>query len=138
MDLSTLHLVLLIITAPVILYADHMGFMYFTGKVKTLSLKKVQWVHRLVTAGLVLLIITGVLLTLPMWAYMLENPYFYTKIAFVITLFLNGLFIGKLMEKATTVPFAQLSKDEKNVLLISGAVSGASWVTTVLIGFFGL
>jgi hypothetical protein len=73
-----------------------------------------------------------------MWAYMLENPYFYTKIAFVITLFLNGLFIGKLMEKATTVPFAQLSKDEKNVLLISGAVSGASWVTTVLIGFFGL
>jgi cation transport ATPase len=138
MDLTTLHLVSLIITAPVILFADHMGFQYFTGRVQTLNATKVVWAHRLVTIGLLLLIVTGIALTVPMWAILFENPYFYAKLAFVVTLALNGYFIEKLMKKATTTPFAQLTADEKRVLLISGAVSGASWVATVFIAFFRL
>jgi cation transport ATPase len=138
MDLATLHLASLIITVPVILFADHMGFQYFTGRVQTLNATKVMWAHRLVTIGLLLLIITGVALTVPVWAILLENPYFYAKLAFVATLALNGYFIEKLMKKATTTPFAQLTADEKRVLLISGAVSGVSWVATVFIAFFRL
>ncbi len=138
MELETLHLIALIITAPVILYADHMGFQYFTGRMQTLPLQKVQWAHRLVTVGLLILIATGIWMTIPMWAVMLEKPFFYAKMAFVATLFLNGLFIGQLMNKATTVPFAGLTRDEKNLLLVSGAVSGISWVASVLIGFFGI
>jgi cation transport ATPase len=115
-----------------------MGFQYFTGRVQTLNATKVMWAHRLVTIGLLLLIITGVALTVPVWAILLENPYFYAKLAFVATLALNGYFIEKLMKKATTTPFAQLTADEKRVLLISGAVSGVSWVATVFIAFFRL
>jgi cation transport ATPase len=138
MDLATLHLVSLIITVPVILFADHMGFQYFTGRVQTLNATKVMWAHRLVTIGLLLLIATGIALTVPVWAILFENPYFYAKLAFVTTLALNGYFIEKLMKKATITPFAQLTADEKRVLLISGAVSGASWVATVFIAFFRL
>lgn len=136
MDFVTLHLVSLIVTAPVILFADHMGFQYLTGRVQTLSKTKVLWAHRLVTIGLLLLIGTGIVITIPVWAIVLENPYFYAKLAFVTTLALNGYFIEKLMHKATTTPFAQLAPEEKRVLLVSGAVSGGSWVATVLIAFF--
>jgi len=138
MDFTTLHLISLIGTAPVILFADHMGFQYLTGRTQTLSAIKVQWAHRLVTIGLLLLIITGIVITIPAWAIFLENPYFYAKLAFVVTLALNGYFIDKLMKKAITTPFAQLAPEEKRVLLVSGAVSGASWVATILIGFFRL
>ncbi|MEY2640914.1 MAG: hypothetical protein RL150_307 [Candidatus Parcubacteria bacterium] len=138
MDLITLHLVLLIIVAPVILYADHMGFQYMTGRKQTLPAKTLAWTHWIVTIGLVLLIITGALITIPMWAVMLENPLFYAKLAFVATLVLNGLFIGKLMQKATVGPYAMLQKSEQHMLLVSGALSACSWVATILIGFFGL
>lgn len=138
MDLTTLHLISLIVTAPVILYADHMGFQYLTGRVQTIGLRKVEWTHRLVTGGILLLIVTGVLITVPMWAIMLENPLFYAKLAFVATLVLNGVLIGNLMKKATVAPFASLSPEEKRFLLVSGAVSACGWIATILIGFFGL
>jgi cation transport ATPase len=138
MDLVTIHLLLLIVTAPVILYADHMGFQYLTGRVKTISPRKVEWTHRLVSIGIVLLIVTGVLITIPIWAVVLEKPLFYAKLAFVATLVLNGVFIGSLMKKATMTPFTNLSKDEKKFLLLSGAVSALGWISTTLIAFFGL
>lgn len=138
MDLTTLHLASLIVTAPVILWADHMGFNYFTGKVETLSARKVRIAHWLVIVGLILLIVTGVILTVPMWAIMLEKPLFYTKLAFVATLVVNGVFIDKLMHKATQVPYKNLSKDEKIFLFTSGVISVCGWVGSTLIGFFGL
>lgn len=138
MDFTTLHLVAMILTILVVLYADHMGFRYFTGKSQTLSLKKVKLAHNLVFIGIGLLVVTGIIITIPMWTYMLTNPFFYTKMAFVATLIMNGIFIGQLMHKATMVPFNSLEKEEKRVLLISGAISGMSWLATILIGFFGL
>lgn len=120
------------------MYADHIGFKYFTGKIQTVNYRKVQIAHWFVTGGLVLLILTGVIITIPMWAVMFENPFFYAKLAFVVTLFLNGIFIGSLMKKATIIPFARLSKDEKKALIVSGALSGISWTASILIGFLGL
>ena len=138
MSLTTLHLLSLIITAPVILYADHMGFRYFTGRTQTLSKKAVEWTHWLVTGGLVLLIVTGVLITIPMWDVVFVQPLFYIKIAFVLTLILNGIFIGHLMKKATHTPYSNLSSEEKTFLLTSGAVSVCAWISITLIAFFGL
>lgn len=136
--MTTLHLIALILTIPAIMYADHIGFKYFTGKIQTVNYRKVQIAHWFVTGGLVLLILTGVIITIPMWAVMFENPFFYAKLAFVVTLFLNGIFIGSLMKKATIIPFARLSKDEKKALIVSGALSGISWTASILIGFLGL
>lgn len=138
MDITTAHLIVLGITAPVILYADHMGFQYLTGRIQTIPARKTEIVHWLVIVGLLLLIVTGVLITIPVWALKFENPVFYVKLAFVATLILNGVFIGKLMKKANTVPYINLSQDEKTFLMVSGGVSACGWITTILIGFFGL
>lgn len=138
MDLTLLHLISLIITIPVILYADHMGFNYLIGKTKTVSVTKVKWAHALVFIGLGLLIVTGILVTVPMWAYVLSKPIFYLKMAFVITLLVNGLFIGQLMKKATEIPFVDLSKDEKLTLIISGGLSASGWFFSAVIGYFAL
>ncbi|MDQ5928024.1 MAG: hypothetical protein QG633_462 [Patescibacteria group bacterium] len=138
MDILTFHLGTLILTGLVVLYADHMGFRYFTGRSQTLDPKKVRWAHRLVFIGLFILIITGVMLTLPSWAVWFENPFFYAKLAFVATLLVNGIFIDRLMQKATIMPYALLSAPERRLLMVSGALSATGWVASVLIGFFGL
>lgn len=131
-----LHLIALIVTVPVILYADHMGFAYFTGRVQTLDPKKVARTHRLVFAGLAALIITGVMLTVPSWAVWFENPFFYVKLAFVVTLLVNGFFIERLMEKATITPYAMLSGSERSLLMTSGVLSAMGWIGSIGIGFF--
>jgi len=138
MDFTPLHLLALIMTVPVIAHADHMGFQYFRGTVETLPLRSVKWTHRLVFAGLLLLIATGVVLVLPAWEVWFSRPVFYVKLAFVVTLLMNGLFIERLMLTATERPFRALLPTEKRVLLVSGALSGMSWAATVLIGLFFL
>lgn len=136
MDILTFHLGTLILTGLVVLYADHMGFRYFTGRSQTLDIKKVRWAHRLVFIGLFILIITGVMLTAPSWAVWFAKPFFYGKLAFVATLFVNGLFIDRLMQKATTTPYVLLAPFERRLLMTSGVLSAVGWVASVLIGFF--
>lgn len=138
MDFTALHLASLILTIPVILYADHMGFMYFTGRQQTLSARATKTAHYLVMAGIALLVITGVIITVPRWTFLIGNPFFFAKLAFVATLLINGFFIHTLMKKATVTPFTLLSAEEKRLLMTSGAISGISWVATIVIGFLGL
>lgn len=138
MDLTFLHLLSLVITIPVVLYADHLGFQYFTGRKLVLDRKKIEWSHRLVMIGISLLIVTGIVVTVPVWAVMFSQPLFYAKLALVSTLVINGLFIGKLMHKATITPYTELSAEEKRVLLLSGALSAGGWLGSILIGFLGL
>lgn len=138
MDFVALHLLALLITVPVISHADFMGLQYFRGTVQVLPAITVKWTHRLVFIGLFLLIVTGIVVTVPSWEVWFTKPMFYIKLAFVATLFLNGLFIDKLMLTATQQPYALLSKSEQNTLKTSGALSGMGWVATVLIGLFFL
>ncbi len=138
MDPVSLHLLALIITVPAILYGDHLGIAYFSGRVGTISRQKIVWTHRAVMIGLLLLITTGIATMLPMWAVMLEKPLFYAKLACVATLLVNSFFISGLMLKATAVPYASLLPHEQRVLLVSGGVSGCCWITAILIGLFGL
>jgi hypothetical protein len=127
-----------VITAPAILYADYMGLRYFTGKASTLPLRPLQLVHRAVFIGITLLVVTGIIITVPRWFMLFDNILFYAKLAFVLTLIVNGLFIHKLMHKATSSPFASLELSEKRLLMFSGALSGISWIVTIIIGFGGL
>lgn len=136
--MSTLHLLSLIITIPAILYSDYSGFKYFTGRSQLMSHKKMNLLHKLVFIGLFLLITTGVITLVPRWAIMFEKPFFYIKIAFVLTLLVNGLFIGKLLEKATTTPYTNLPKQDKVFLMTSGAISAVSWISVIIISFFFL
>ena len=133
MDLLTLHLTILTLTALLILYVDHEGYLYFTGKKQTLSLRFITWTHRLVSVGLLLMIATGILLTMPDYEYRLSQPFFWIKMSFVLVLVMNGLFIGRLSCVASEQPFSELTADKKRILIISGALSTSAWIGAFLI-----
>jgi hypothetical protein len=135
MELISLHLFTLALTALVVLYADHEGFSYFLGKKQLLSESFLKWSHRLVWLGLLSMIVTGVLLTIPAWEYRLQEPAFYVKMGFVGVLCVNAFAIGSLSRVAAVTPFVQLTKEEKQTLLLSGFLSSVSWVGAAAIGF---
>lgn len=136
MPIVGIHLATLFITALVIVHSDHQGFLYFRGKKQTLSQPFLKWSHHLVWAGLILMITTGVLLTIPQWEYRLTEAAFYVKMTFVGVLVVNAFAIGTLSKLAGTTPFALLQKEQRRTLLLSGALSSICWVGATVMGMF--
>ncbi len=135
-ELETIHLTTLAITAIAILYSDHQGFSYFRGKKQTLSIGFVTWSHRFIWTGLIGMILSGFFLVLPGWDYYLTYPAFYVKMGFVLVLCVNGLAIGRLSQLTTERAFDELPPELRKTLLVSGALSLSGWVGSALIGFF--
>jgi len=125
-------------TAIGILYSDHRGLNYFRGKEDILPSRFLKYSHRGIWIGLLLMISTGMFLAIPEWEYRLSQPQFFIKMGFVLLLVMNAVAIGKLSKKAGKIPFAQLTKKEKNILLISGALSVLGWVGAATIGLLFL
>lgn len=138
MEIADIHVAVLAFTALVILYSDHQGFLYFTGKKQLLSKTFVHYSHLGVWAGLIGMILTGIVLVWPAWDYYLQDPTFYIKMVFVAVLAFNGVAITKLSRTATERPFAALTKEEQRTLMLSGALSATGWVGSTIIGFFFL
>lgn len=137
-ELGDIHLAILLVTAVAILYSDHMGYAYMRGKITLLPHTLVRKLHYAVLVGLGLLIMTGVLLSLSRWEYLLGEPIFYVKMAFVGVLIFNAWAIGKMSHLASERPFAALHAEERQLLIFSGALSGIGWVVTAVIGYFFL
>jgi hypothetical protein len=132
--LTTLHVIILILTIIVVLFADHEAFDYLRGKKPLLSRQRLELFHRLVWVGLAGMIVTGVLLFLPRRTYLLGDPVFYLKMLFVGFLIVNATVIGQLMHVATKKGYAELSKRERNTIMASGAISFLSWSLAVMLG----
>jgi hypothetical protein len=136
--MEDLHLLSLAVTVPFILYSDHLGLKYMLGKINTLDLNTTKKLHLVVFIGLGLLIFTGAALTIPDLDYYLQEEEFLLKMFFVLTLTLNGLFIGKLMKLASQKTFKELTTKQQLTLLISGATSATCWLSSFIIGYFFL
>jgi hypothetical protein len=136
MELSSVHVAVLVCTALVIAYADHEAFLYIRGEKQTLNKVQTRWLHRGVWLGLSLMIITGVLMVAPAYDYYLGEPAFLIKMLLVGLLIGNGVAIGALTSVAAVTPFRELSKRKKLLLLLSGALSSLGWLGAVAIGFF--
>lgn len=132
----TLHIISIILLVPVILYTDHLGLSWVRGHRETLSLCRLKFLHRTVSIGLLLMLVSGGIMFMGLKEFLLITPAFYAKMTFVGILIINSFFIGKLMCIATERPFRDLSKRERGGLFISGAVSGIAWVCTIALGFF--
>lgn len=135
MDIETVHVAVLIVTAGFIVMADHDGLSYLRGKTPVLNAARVQLFHRLVWVGLSLMIATGILLVIDKTGK-LDDPEFYVKMLMVGALVANGFWIGKLSHVATSVPFDTLTNSQKARFLISGTISVGCWVGATCISLF--
>jgi hypothetical protein len=84
------------------------------------------------------MIVSGVALAVPRIEYLLSEPVFYVKMFFVVVLVFNAWVIGKVSKVASERSFQQLSKEEKQILITSGALSFIGWIGSIIIGFFFL
>ena len=137
-ELETIHLTIICITAVFILIADHNGLQYIRGEKQTLDLTQVKRLHYIVMCGLILMIFTGVLMFADQWGELIGESAFYVKLLMVAALVANSFVIGNLMHVATQKPFNTLSQKEKFKLLVSGGVSGLCWLGAATIGLFFL
>ena len=136
MEIVTLHLTILAVTALVILYADHVAFSYFRGTRPVLDARLVWRLHTAVWVGLIGMIGTGVWMAYPGLSVLLAYPPFLIKMGFVGVLVLNSLFITSLIGVATTTPYAQLTLRQKAPLILSGALSTIGWLGAATMGFY--
>jgi hypothetical protein len=130
------HILSLVFSLGLIVFADKQAFAWIRGKKLTLNAVLMRRVHLLMWAGLLLLAGSGLLLFLPMASYLLSQPLFIVKMFFVAILFVNAVLIGRLMEVATLRPFGSLSWVETLPLFVSGAVSTFSWACAIIIAFY--
>lgn len=136
-EIESLHLLILLITAIGIILADHQGFAYLRGKKPALDPKTIKRLHIWVSLGLLGMILSGIILLIDE-IDVLEEPAFYVKLIMVLALVLNGILIGQLNKLATTTSFASLSLKKKAILIASGGLSATCWFGAAIVGFFFL
>lgn len=136
LELATVHLTVLLVTAIAIIWADHEGISYLRGMKKTLDPVLTKRLHYAVWAGLIGMIGTGTLLFARAADFYLTYPPFLLKMCMVAALCANAFLIGKLSAVSTVTPFAELSTKTKRLLFVSGAISTGCWLGAAFIGYF--
>ncbi|MDB5245335.1 MAG: hypothetical protein JWN90_440 [Parcubacteria group bacterium] len=132
--LTTIHLLIVIVTGLLVVYSDEQALMWVLGKKTILNSSRITFLHRAVSIGLALLLITGGLLYIRDVSFYLSQTTFIVKMVTIAALILNTYFIEKFSHIATSRTFASLSKSERLPLFISGAVSAVGWVTVIVCG----
>lgn len=130
------HLCILAFIAWNTINADHLAFKWIRGKINILNKTEIEKYHKRVWFGLIGMILTGLIMFWPLRDFLLTRPQFYVKMAFVLTLVINGFFIGRLQNIATTKWFKELTPGEKVKLFTSGAVSTLAWLGAAIGGFY--
>lgn len=127
-----LHIGFLCVAGLGILMADHAAFQWLTHKRDVVS-KRELWVsHWIVSIALAGLVLTGLYMFWPLRDYLLNQPLFWLKMAFVAALIVNSFFIEYLMHTAAHTPWRRLSISERVPFIISGGISTLSWVGAFL------
>lgn len=132
--MSTIHLIIVISTMLVVLYADEQGFMWMFGKKQTLSHRSLEIVHTVTGIGLSLIILTGGLMFIDRSAYLLSNTFFLVKMTLVFALLVNSFAIGSFSYIASVRPFKSLSQRERRRVFVSGGISMLCWFGAILCG----
>lgn len=117
-------------------YADSLAWSWMRHKKETLDLAHLRRAHTLVAVALGLMVLSGAYLAYPMLDYLLRQPLFYLKMAFVATLIANSFAIGALMHLPSRQTFRSLTSAQKRPLFVSGALSLTCWAGAVLAALF--
>lgn len=132
--LVTIHLTIVILTGLVVLYSDEQALMWVLGKKPILSPVRITFLHRTVSIGLALLLITGGLLYIQAVPAYLSDSTFIIKMIAIAALIFNTYFIEKFSHVATSRTFASLETSQRLPLFVSGAISAIGWVVAIVCG----
>ena len=132
--MQTIHLTIAIITGLTVLYADEQAALWVFGKKQLFNPGTTRFLHKAVTTGLALLIITGGILYSQAAPAYLSLRTFDVKMVTVFALILNTYAINRYSKIAVTRPFASLSAQERFPLYVTGAISFVGWVTAFVCG----
>jgi hypothetical protein len=132
--LVLIHISVIIVTGLLVLYSDEQALLWVLGKIPVLDQKRVTVLHRSVSIGLALLLITGGLLYIRDVPFYISDPVFIVKMVAISALILNTYVIERLSHIATTRSYSSLTEKERLPLFISGAVSVAGWGIALICG----
>lgn len=90
--MSDLHVAFVILALIAVVFSDEQGLRCFLGRKRTLSASLVAKMHLAVSVGIGGLLLTGGLMFLDRYDYLLREPVFMIKMCFVGALVINGFF----------------------------------------------
>lgn len=133
--ITLIHILVVCSTLVVVLFADHYGFTWVTGKVNILEESKLRKLHFYTWVGIIVSIITGGIIFYNDYENLLTSSAFLLKMAFVATLVVNSVSIGIFKNVATKSKFSDLSTKERLPLIIAGGTSTLSWLGAITCAF---
>jgi hypothetical protein len=131
-----IHIGFLCVAGVGILMADHAAFQWLTHKRDVVGKRELFVSHWVVSIGLTGLVLSGLYLFWPMRDYLLVQPLFWLKMAFVAALIINSFFIEYLMHMASHTPWRQLAISERVPFIVSGGISTLSWLGALLVALY--
>jgi hypothetical protein len=131
-----IHIASVFVAGAGVLWADHVAFDWWRGKKEIISHQTLRRLHAWVGIALGLLIGSGTILFWPMRNFLLTEPLFLLKLAFVGILIINSVVIDSLLHHAATYPYRSLTFRQKAPLFISGALSATCWAGSILIALY--
>ncbi|CAN5711513.1 hypothetical protein BH11PAT2_BH11PAT2_08790 [soil metagenome] len=132
--LAIIHFGIVILTGMVVLYSDEQALQWVLGRKRILNKARIAFLHRSVSVGLVLILVTGGFLYLRAVPAYLTSPTFIVKMVAVGALVLNTYFIEKFSHVATSQTFASLPKSKRLPLFLTGGISVMGWGLALLCG----
>jgi hypothetical protein len=129
------HLVAMVVSFSAVLAVDVRGFLWLAGlrHVHT-AMRMEKFATPLIWSGLLVLMISGIFLELR-----LDSPLTLAKLAAVLGLILNGIWLIPLKERLNDVgraaPFQGFTGAFRQQLLLRFSLSQLCWWTAVLVGF---
>jgi hypothetical protein len=132
--MASIHLIIASLTGLIVLYADEQAAVWLLGKREFFHPGTMQFLHRAVSLGLALLLITGGILYYQAPPAYLSLGTFDVKMVMVFAIICNTYFINRFSQVAVARSFESLSRRERLPLYISGAISFLGWVTAFVCG----
>lgn len=127
--IRTVHISAVVLTLFVVFLTDLYALQWLLGWKETLSKRVLRRSHRLVWAGLIATMLAGFLLFLPYASFLFTDTAFRLKMLLVAMLVANALVIGSHIDEAANGPFAALSFQKRAILIASGFISTAGWIS---------
>ena len=130
------HMLALLFALVNIALADWKGLQWMRGKVQTLPARSMWMLHNHIWMALAVLILSGAAIATYHVNELMASPAFGAKLAAIVALTLNGVYIRRTMRIASEMPFAQVPAEKRRALYLSGIISTIAWATAIVAAGF--